>query len=96
MHNCECQGIIMHFVRLTEIFKREDNTMPETAEEWVSIGIAVERLKQEGNQIDRNKISRLINRNVIKSKKNPLDARKTLVDLNEIRSLFQEYGNELI
>ena len=59
-------------------------------EEWVTIQEAFERLG-----IKRNKISRLASRGVIKSKANPLDARVRLVDLNELRALFKQYGSQL-
>jgi hypothetical protein len=51
---------------------------------------AANRLK-----VNRNKISRLANRGAILSKENPLDARVRLVDLNEIRALFEQYGSHL-
>jgi hypothetical protein len=59
-------------------------------EEWVTIQEAFERLG-----IKRNKISLLASRGVIKSKANPLDARVRLVDLNELRALFKQYGSQL-
>lgn len=59
-------------------------------EEWVTIQEASERLS-----IKRNKISRLASRGVIQSRENPLDARVRLVDLNELRSLFHQYGSRL-
>lgn len=59
-------------------------------EEWVTIQEAHERLG-----IKRNKISRLASRGVIQSRANPLDARVRLVDLNELRALFKQYGSRL-
>ena len=56
-------------------------------EEWVTIQEAAKRLK-----VGRNKISRLISRGVIKTKDNPLDARVKLVDLNELRAIFEQFG----
>lgn len=60
------------------------------SQEWVTMQEAANRLK-----INRNKISRLANRGAIQSKENPLDARVRLVDLNEIRALFEQYGSRL-
>ncbi len=61
-----------------------------TNEEWVTIQEASDRLG-----IKRNKISRLASRGVIQSRTNPLDARVRLVDLNELRALFKQYGSQL-
>lgn len=60
------------------------------SQEWVTIQDAASRLG-----INRNKISRLANRGAIQSRENPLDARVRLVDLNEIRALFKQYGSRL-
>jgi hypothetical protein len=60
------------------------------SEEWVTMQEAANRLR-----INRNKISRLASRGAIKSRENPLDARVRLVDLNEIRALFEKYGSRL-
>ena len=62
------------------------------SEEWVTIQEAVERLKAERLKVNRNKISRLAGRGSIQTRDNPLDARVRLVDLNEIRALFEKYG----
>ncbi len=59
-------------------------------EEWVTIQEASEYLK-----VRRNKISRLISRGVIQTRDNPLDARVRLVDLNELRTLFEKYGKRI-
>lgn len=60
------------------------------SEEWVTMQEAANRLR-----INRNKISRLANRGAIQTRENPLDARVRLVDLNEIRALFEKYGSRL-
>jgi len=60
------------------------------SEEWVTMQEAANRLK-----VNRNKISRLASRGAIKSRENPLDARVRLVDLIEIRALFEKYGSRL-
>ena len=65
------------------------------SEEWVTIQEAVERLKAERLRVNRNKISRLASRGSIQTRDNPLDARVRLVDLNEIRALFEKYGSRL-
>jgi len=62
------------------------------SEELVTIQEAVERLKAERLKVNRNKISRLAGRGSIQTRDNPLDARVRLVDLNEIRALFEKYG----
>ena len=59
-------------------------------EEWVTIQEAASRLK-----VRRNKISRLVSRGVIQTRNNPLDARVRLVNLNELRTLFETYGSRL-
>ena len=64
-------------------------------EEWVPITDAIRRLRAENIEIGRNKMSRLISRGVIRTKSNPLDARVRLVDLVEIRALYQEFGGPL-
>lgn len=56
--------------------------------EWVTIQEAAKRLN-----VRRAKISRLVSRGVIQTKDNPLDARVTLVDLEEVRTIFNTYGN---
>jgi hypothetical protein len=58
------------------------------SEEWVSMREAAARLKKEGYKISANKVSRLANRNVIRTKDDPLDARVKLVELGELRTLF--------
>ena len=60
------------------------------SEEWVTIQEAADRLK-----VRRNKISRLVSRGVIQTRDNPLDARVRLVDLNELRALFEKYGSRV-
>ncbi len=60
------------------------------SEEWVTMQEAANRLR-----INRNKISRLASRGAIQTRDNPLDARVRLVDLNEIRALFEKYGSRL-
>jgi hypothetical protein len=60
------------------------------SEEWVTITEAANRLK-----VRRNKISRLASRGVIETRDNPLDARVRLVNLNELKVLFEKYGNKL-
>lgn len=60
------------------------------SEEWVTIQEAASRLK-----VRRNKISRLVSRGVIQTKNNPLDARVRLVNLNELRTLFETYGSPM-
>lgn len=57
-------------------------------EEWVTIQEASRRLK-----VRRAKISRLISREIIQTRDNPLDARVTLVNLEEVRAIFAQYGN---
>ena len=59
-------------------------------EEWVTMKEAAERLG-----VRRNKISRLASRGIIKTKDNPLDARVRLVNLNELRTLFETYGSRI-
>ncbi len=59
------------------------------SEEWVTIREAAKRLN-----VGRNKISRLANRGQIRTKDNPLDARVTLVDLTEVRIIFDTYGGQ--
>jgi hypothetical protein len=56
-------------------------------EEWVTIQEVARRLN-----VRRNKISRLISRGVIQTKDNPLDARVTLVNFEEVRAIFEQYG----
>ena len=58
------------------------------SEEWVTIQEASKRL-----EVGRNKISRLVSRGVIQTKNNPLDARVTLINFEEVRAIFQQYGN---
>ncbi len=58
-------------------------------EEWVTMQEAARRLK-----VGRNKISRLVSRGVIQTKENPLDARVRLVNLNEVRTIFETYGGQ--
>jgi hypothetical protein len=60
------------------------------SEEWVTMTEAADRLK-----VKRNKISRLASRGVIQTRDNPLDARVRLVDLNELRALFEKYGGRM-
>jgi hypothetical protein len=60
------------------------------SEEWVAIQEAASRLK-----VRRNKISRLVSRGVIQTRDNPLDARVRLVNLNELRTLFDTYGSRM-
>ncbi len=57
------------------------------SEEWITIQEAARRLN-----VRRAKISRLVSRGIIKTKDNPLDARVTLVDLEEVRTIFNTYG----
>lgn len=59
-------------------------------EEWVTIKEAAVRLR-----IGRNKISRLVNKGTIQTQDNPLDARVRLVNLNELRAIFEKYGGQL-
>ncbi len=59
-------------------------------EEWVTIQEAARRLN-----VGRNTISRLISRGVIKTKDNPLDARVKLVNLNELRTIFEQFGSRM-
>ncbi len=61
-----------------------------SSDEWVTMQEAANRLK-----INRNKISRLASRGAIQTRENPLDARVRLVELNEIRALFEKYGSRL-
>lgn len=56
--------------------------------EWVTIQEAAKRLN-----VRRAKISRLVSRKVIQTKENPLDARVTLVNFEEVRTIFETYGN---
>jgi DNA-binding MarR family transcriptional regulator len=42
--------------------------------------------------VRRAKISRLVSRGIIQTKDNPLDARVRLVNLNELRAIFEQYG----
>ncbi len=58
------------------------------SDEWVTIQEAASRLK-----VRRNKISRLVSRGVIQTRDNPLDARVRLVNLNELRTIFETYGS---
>ena len=60
------------------------------SEEWVTMTEATDRLK-----VKRNNISRLASKGVIQTRENPLDARVRLVDLNELRALFEKYGSRL-
>jgi hypothetical protein len=57
------------------------------SEEWVTMTEAANRLG-----VKRNKISRLASRGVIQTKDNPLDARVRLVNFEELRALFNQYG----
>jgi hypothetical protein len=57
------------------------------SEEWITIQEASRRLN-----VRRAKISRLVSRRVIQTKNNPLDARVTLVNLEELRAIFEQYG----
>ena len=59
-------------------------------EEWVTIQEASKRL-----DVRRAKISRLVSRKIIQTKDNPLDARVTLVNLEELRTIFEQYGPSL-
>jgi hypothetical protein len=52
-------------------------------EEWRNIAEASKEIK-----VSRNKLSRMVSRGRIKSKKNPRDERETLVDLVELRKIF--------
>ena len=58
-------------------------------EEWVTMQEAAKRLK-----VGRNKISRLASRGLIQTKDNPLDARVRLVNLAEVRTIFETYGGQ--
>jgi hypothetical protein len=69
---------------------QENMRLVNMSEEWVTIQEAADRLK-----VRRNKISRLVSRGVIQTRDNPLDARVRLVDLNELRALFEKYGSRL-
>ncbi len=66
---------------------RDYSDRERLSEEWVTIQEAVRRLK-----VGRNKISRLAGRGQIQTKDNPLDARVTLVNLEELRAIFEQYG----
>ncbi len=57
------------------------------SEEWITMQEAAKRLK-----VGRNKISRLSSRGLIQTKENPLDARVRLVNLTEVRTIFETYG----
>ncbi|MBE3558599.1 MAG: hypothetical protein IMW89_05155 [Ktedonobacteraceae bacterium] len=59
-------------------------------EEWVSMRAAAARLKAEGFRISPNKVSRLANRDKIRTRNDPLDERVRLVELNELRALFTQ------
>ncbi len=59
-------------------------------EEWTTIQEAARRLG-----VRRNMISRLISRGVIQTKDNPLDARVRLVNLTELRAIFEQYGSHM-
>jgi len=58
------------------------------SEDWITIQEAAKRL-----DVRRNKISRLVSRKVIQTKSNPLDARVTLVNFEEVRAIFETYGS---
>jgi hypothetical protein len=57
------------------------------SEEWMTIQEASKRLN-----VRRAKISRLVSRGVIQTKDNPLDARVRLVNLEELRVIFEQYS----
>ncbi len=59
------------------------------SEEWITMQEAAKRLK-----VGRNKISRLSSRGLIQTKENPLDARVKLVNLTEVRAIFETYGGQ--
>ncbi len=69
--------------------------MSNETEEWVTMKEAVERLQAENIQTGRNKISRLASRGIIQTRDNPLDARVRLVNLVELRALFEKYGSNM-
>jgi hypothetical protein len=52
-------------------------------EEWKNIAEASKELN-----VNRIKLSRMVKKGRIKSKKNPRDDRETLVDLVELRQIF--------
>ena len=53
------------------------------AEEWVTMKTAAEMLN-----IDYDKLSRLVRQKEIKTKSTPLDRRTKLVEINEVRRIF--------
>jgi DNA-directed RNA polymerase subunit F len=69
---------------------QESGRLATMNEEWVTIQEASEYLK-----VRRNKISRLVSRGIIQTRDNPLDARVRLVDLSELRILFEKYGKRI-
>ncbi len=56
-------------------------------EEWKNIAEASKELS-----VNRVKLSRMVKKDRIKSKKNPRDERETLVDLVELRKIFPPLG----
>jgi DNA-binding MarR family transcriptional regulator len=57
-------------------------------QEWVTIKEAAKQLNT-----GRNKISRLVQKGLIDTQDNPLDGRVKLVNLEQLRVLFQTYGS---
>jgi len=57
------------------------------AERWVPMSEASEILN-----IDKSKISRWASQGIIQTKKNPIDRRVRLVNVEEIRNLIAAYG----
>jgi hypothetical protein len=53
-------------------------------------------LKAEGFKVSPNTISRLAGRGIIQAKDDPVDARVRLVDLDELRRLFNYRRSEII
>lgn len=60
------------------------------SEEWVPMSEAARRLK-----VRVSKISRLASKGHIETRDNPLDERVRLVNFNELRALFDKYGNKV-
>lgn len=56
---------------------------PQSEPQWMSMRQAARRLG-----VSPNKISRLAEKNRIKTRDNPLDERVRLVDFNELQALF--------
>ena len=55
---------------------------------WVTIKEAAKQLN-----VGRNTISRLIQKGLVATQDNPLDGRVKLVNLEQLRTLFQTYGS---